>query len=312
MRKTALVVLAVVSTFGTTNYAENTRSDNARATRVKLLFRGSMTENVGFTAALAINNRREVVGFEFDSSTGIQTAFLWTLREGFRQIATDAAAIDINERGDVVGQGLNGGFLWTKSDGLRELGGFLPSSINNRGDMAGVCTSGEPCVVRKGVLSAGSTPSGFGLMTDINERGDAVGRARFGVEEFRLFWPRKGRLVTGEAGSVAEGINNRGTIVGWRFRNGEPLVTAWTKTSVASPKLTGSSVGFGINSRGDVVGAVNNRGLFWNRRTGTLVRFGKASDDTVAFDINDHGDIVGEVSSQEGFPIEMAVWRVHQ
>ena len=98
--------------------------------------------------ALGINNRGDIVGGVDTSPDAVSVPFLWTVRSGLRIISNvPGAALDVNDRGAVVGYFRVGaavaprGFLWTAREGLTDLGpAFLPSAINNRGDIAGTCS----------------------------------------------------------------------------------------------------------------------------------------------------------------------------
>jgi hypothetical protein len=129
MRRIAVVVLVLVSTLGAAGYAENTRTP-----QFTVAFRGSL-DNAGSTQPLAINNRGEVVGFAFGSDESA-VAFFWSRRDGFRRIAPDAFALDINDRGDVVGtwgpcidECPQFGFMWNERDGFRDLGASFPARL---------------------------------------------------------------------------------------------------------------------------------------------------------------------------------------
>ena len=173
----------------------------------------------GYTRPSAINNRGEIVGEAVNAAQSMFVAFLWTPRLGFVEIAENAAAFDINDRGQVVGtwspcgageECAHYGFLWTRKEGFRDLGSFIPGSINNKGDMAGHCVHGAgpifqitACVMRQGVL------------TDLGEEGVSAAaiNARGDVIGYNVLWRRNGARV--DFGDVTLfDMNNRGVIVG--------------------------------------------------------------------------------------------------
>jgi probable HAF family extracellular repeat protein len=164
---------------GTSENGEVDPLAGVNQTRAVLWKEGKITDLGSFggyqNAAQAINNRGQIVGWSlntipdpyslnefvfFGSSNGTQTrAFL--LQHGVMQdlgtllTGNDAAAFDINERGQVAGYGYTSSipnpvtgippidpFLWEKGN-MTDIGGFggalgLPSSLNNRGQVIGL------------------------------------------------------------------------------------------------------------------------------------------------------------------------------
>ena len=56
----------------------------------------------------------------------------------------EGIAMSVNNRDVVVGHVFRGeevsGFLWSEEGGFVDLGSFLPADINDRGQIAGVCS----------------------------------------------------------------------------------------------------------------------------------------------------------------------------
>jgi probable HAF family extracellular repeat protein len=106
----------------------------------------------GFALPFAINEQAEVVGIK-EYPTGVIHAGSWRARQGVRDLGTlggaSSQAIDINDRGDVVGgsEVTSGSFeqrtfLWTEARGMRSLGTFGGElsgafAINNRREVVG-------------------------------------------------------------------------------------------------------------------------------------------------------------------------------
>ena len=181
--RTAISALSILFFFYNTAHAQHGQHP-AKPPRIVAEAIGSL-DNAGYTVARSINNRGQVVGYARNAA-GDQVAFIWTRRQGFRQIADHSIAWDINDRGEVVGSTTicfdpdeeecqTTGFIWSRHDGLRDLGSFIPFSINDRGDMAGYCDVSHvfhACVMQSNAVVAG--PENVQLYA-INNRGDAAG-----------------------------------------------------------------------------------------------------------------------------------------
>lgn len=190
-----------------------------RAPRVEMEVIGSVSE-AEYVMPNAINNRGQVVLLAV--TQGVNNAYLWTRESGFQLIVENAFPRDINDRGDVIGIMDcspnfcdRSGFIWNAKDGLRDLGGFLPLAVNERGDMAGSCDVIAACALIRGELHVWPTEFGCGAgATAINARGDVVGGLFCDDgRQSAMFWPRHGRDIQLDF-SIAFDINNAGLIVG--------------------------------------------------------------------------------------------------
>jgi probable HAF family extracellular repeat protein len=186
-----------------------------------------------FTAA--VNRRGEVVGSATNTvpdsnpmlpGYGYQLrAFYW--KNGAMQDlgtlpgGTDAQADLINERGQVVGWSYNssnpnldnlcfgnplttGSFIWDKKNGMRDLGNLggasctLAHNLNNRGQVIGGSdVPGEfqhPFVwdAATGLTDLGTPDGGYGVAQGINEKGDIVGLGGANGPLHAILWRKRG------------------------------------------------------------------------------------------------------------------------
>ena len=99
---THIALIAAVCFIG----ASATRSFGQERFNEGLEVLGSMS-NLQWTIPTAINDHGTLVGYAGHTGTAYgYRAFLWTRATGFRVIAEDVIARDINNRGDVVGSGV--------------------------------------------------------------------------------------------------------------------------------------------------------------------------------------------------------------
>jgi probable HAF family extracellular repeat protein len=227
--------------------------------------------------ATAINDRGEIVGIA-SVDKDVFHAFLWRKQKA-RDLGTlggkQSWATAINNRGQVIGfsttkTGATHGFLWQNGK-MRDIGSFVPSAINDRGQIVG---------------SGRWFPGKY--------RGQAV------------LWDNGAIRNLGPLGGThqASGINERGRIVG--VVNGQAAL--WQRSSFQPPSSLseakvrglGPIAGGGhdyevpaINERDQIVGTIRNHAFLWER--GALQDLGTLPGHTIsnAIAINDHGQIVG-------------------
>jgi probable HAF family extracellular repeat protein len=214
------------------------------------------------SAANAVNSEGQVAGVFSNTipdpnsmfGSGYQTrAFVW--QDGVMQDlgtlgGTDAQALLINDRGQVVGwsytsasPGVGCGylgltlttdpFIWEEGKGMTDLGNFggtctTAFDLNNRGQVVGTSNVAGDVIYRaflwsKGTLydlggSLGGTSSAAAA---INERGEAVGTATLAGDILfhGAFWRRIGKLTDlgvlgGDQCSFGESINSKSQVVG--------------------------------------------------------------------------------------------------
>ena len=270
----------------------------------------------------AINNRRQIAATTVGQ--GPSLALLWESgRWGeigtFGQAAS--AAMDINDRGQVVGsygpaEEDGRGFLWIGGR-MRDLGTLpgattsLAWAINNRGQITGLSgyTLGGTNEIhaylweRGTMTDLGTMGSGFSVGYGINDRGQIVGVSRTAA----FVWENgvmTALSTLGGAFARAQDVNNRGQIVGLSATADETHATLWEDGEVIDlGTLPGDnySEAYAINNRGQVVGRSLNtarfplgqRAFLWT--SGTMIDLGVLPGDdwSHAIDINDRGDVVG-------------------
>jgi uncharacterized membrane protein len=280
-------------------------------------------DDAGLSVAVAINDRGEIAGWG-RSSSGVGVPFYWSESTGFIKNFEDleGVTVDINEAGKMVGwfsrDFIRQGFLWSLRHGLVELGPFIPTAINDRGDIAGQCGSenGIPCVLSaSGVLRRLSVPEGaFGFAADINNRGDVVGditlnsRSRVGLwrrhqDTLEILEPTPDEQLEWV---IPLDINDRGMIVGTAevFGSDMHLPVIWEPRGdgVVIESVPGQTTN--INNHGVVtlMGELPFRTLVWDLRRGTFSELPKLGglDEPVVYGLNDRGQIVGHSSTPAG------------
>jgi uncharacterized membrane protein len=283
------------------------------------------------TIPTGINNRGDIAGVVLPTGTLAGTdAFLWTREAGFQLLAEDAVATDLNNRGDVAGYrfecesdpGGGGscslrGFVWNVGTGFTDLGNFVPMAINNSGDMAGECSTGETlaaCAMHGGVLTQWEceADSCGQVARGINARGDVVGY-RFSPDfEDAMLFPRHGAPVVLGA-QTAEDINNAGTIAGRAPTDLWPSnATLWTRKGLLQAPSADTTVAWALNARGWAAGVrfgEGNAAFFWDGVSRSLLFLAPQAVSSEATDINDRGEIVGAIGTPAGVQ-QMVIWRV--
>lgn len=246
--------------------------------------------NLGYPAALAINNAGLVVGSAF--SSGTTDAILFVGASLDLGGAPHGVARDINESGVVVGDSVPVNYavatLWPAgcvsiscATLLSALGQSEPpnfyapgsaNAVNARGQVVGVSNFASGGGAATLWNSATAAPTDLGSLTGcpntasstalgINNQGVIIGYSCLGGTVWKGLKATRLPPVTGTASSTPYGINNAGVIVGSSAAPGQASVaTLWRGTvavdlnavSVHDPNVT-LQWATAINSRGQIV-----------------------------------------------------------
>jgi uncharacterized membrane protein len=229
--------------------------------------------------ATDINDRGQIVGAVVDTNRRSRAA-LWDQGKVYLIPITDAStnAVAIGEDGTVIGHysGPNGNvprtFLW-KGEEVREIGPFVPVSINHRGEIAGYELKAghnyQAVLYRDRSVTRLPHPEGYvrSMASGVNSRRQLCGSLhKSDTKPFPAFWDFAGnqvRLLENKQGA-ARALDDRGNVVGYRGEWGHTSITEamlWTNGAAivlndVVPQEAGWSLygAFDINRRGQIVG----------------------------------------------------------
>ena len=253
-----------------------------------------------------------------EGSSGYQyqtRAFLWDKQNGMQDLGTltggtDAEAMLINERGEVVGNSYTssapstlcagagfalttGSFIWDKKMGMRSLG-----------NLGGTCT----------------------FVADLNNRGQVLGESSLATDQFQhaFLWDAQRGMqdLGGSLGGNNTGafvMNGEGQAVGFATLPGETIFHATLWRHVGNMVDLGTvgndqcSFATGINAKGQVVGGSKStcdpeggttRAFLWEDGSildlNALISSGSGLYLESTYTINDQGEIAGEGSDASG------------
>jgi probable HAF family extracellular repeat protein len=262
-----------------------------------------------------INDHGQIVGGD-----GLH-AYVWD-RGTLTEIPTSgdfAYAAAIDNRGQVVGASFNSGsadgFLWDNG-GVTDLGPFLPTDINDRGDIVASTAENRGVLLQDGsVIDLGTLGGAYTTPLEINKRGEVVGFSSTTTNSGQPFHWENGSMTAlgflpgGTYGAVDD-LNDRGQLVG--YSQGPPPtfgnhLVLWENGRIRD---LGLPEGFyyveptAINNRGDIVGvafetvgdAIFEHGWFYRDGTFTMLESCLPTGTNISLrpprEINDHGDIV--------------------
>ncbi|MFQ5679746.1 MAG: hypothetical protein ACE5HP_09860, partial [Gemmatimonadota bacterium] len=199
---------------------------------------------------LALNERGDIVGWSRTASGAVH-AFLWTERDGMRDLGTGdglgSVAVAVGEDGSIVGRTASLASP-VPADGRilrRPAGPFLvvpPNSLGERRGARGGLLEGVPVAreYRAAAWFSGRGPRGLGALGGSAGTANAVGPAGHvvGLAETRpgqmhafVWTPGRGMMdlgTLGGDGSGAVAVNETGQIVGWsRTASGRTHAVLW-------------------------------------------------------------------------------------
>nr|WP_315219360.1 hypothetical protein [uncultured Duganella sp.] len=249
----------------------------------------------GFTLVSGLNDRGVVVGSTRSETETDARAFSWTLAGGIRVLpgAAPSAALDINERNEIVGwvpaSGVAARAIRWNPDGGTTLLGPLPASVSEG--------------------------------TAINNRGASTGYttvANGDVHAHATFWDRSGAQTDLGPFDGGDGfglrINERNEVAGvFNYATGRTEGFFWNRETGTVRIDAGPGFGLGdINNRGEIVASAEiagrPRGFYWTLRRGIVPLPPGSATISQAYDINDRGEIVGAIAAAEGAPWRAALW----
>jgi uncharacterized membrane protein len=308
----AVAMLLVFTCASSDATAESGKSAQYRITTTRLGTPPSLSVNVE-----AINKRRTVVGRAFSTTSERTVPFLWTPDDGFVIFLgeIEGVATSINNRNVIVGHVFRGeqisGFLWSERGGFVDLGSFLPADINDRGQIAGVCSDNGlalgGCLWERGVV----TRVNRGIPAAINERGEIVGQ----IGNTAFVWSRRTgtRALPGPGVTTAVDINDRGEVAGAVCPcAGDPQFHAarWNARRRLAGVIHKFSATRGINAGGTIVGLYHpnpsETRAFVSPSAGVNIDLGVGE----ALAINERGDIAGITWDENAEVVELVIWRV--
>lgn len=196
--------------------------------------------------AVDLNNSGQAI-LNLLADDGTSRAAVWDVGGEIVDLGTaggvTSAAVDINDRGDVVGwwsgptsgPPTGGGFLWRDGEMILLDGPMSPEKVNDRGQVVGRCpdpdgTRVDACLWDDGELIDLGTPEGLtdGGITpvDINDHGQVIGIGRTAADRVRhaFLWLNGQTIDLGAVAGTTDhvdvyDINDQGQIIG---RIGEP------------------------------------------------------------------------------------------
>ena len=281
---------------------------------------GTLGHDVSY--AVAVNNKRQIVGWITDNFKPFRAPFLW--EDGVMRELTSGpdlvllGAGDINDRGQIAGSGVDVAtsrqvaFVWQDGQPIRlptppgDLG-CDAESINERGDVLGSCVTPDGDHVRShavlwrhgAVLDLGAQAGGQETVSiALNDRGVVLGafRSPDGLWAGNFVWAY-GVLIRLDPALFATDLNDRGQIVGAaRLAEGgvrQPVILhRGTIVPLRAPTDGVPCWPETINQRGDVGGWCGSGPTVWVRGVPKMLpalsEFG-----TGVTDLNDRGDAVG-------------------
>ena len=276
--------------------------------------------------ASAVNNQGQVVGGSLDSE-GNLCAFYWDPVNGMRQIEGGAEtgpceACQINNSGLATVSNGSAMWLWDCVNGLREAisGGFLPSDMNDSGQIAGVTQKQRRAawwspVNQPAYVSHLNPNTLIGSANGINNQGQIIGEINY---RWPVVWQHPYNSPTylallGPSGNCVS-INDQGLCAGYSLVEGtnERHVILWDLDDYSMRDLGAlgtSSLATCINEAGQVTGydSKMEHAFLWTEESG-MVDLNDLLNPTgfgwivsSAWEINNYGLIAATAIDPDGY-----------
>jgi probable HAF family extracellular repeat protein len=263
------------------------------------------------------------------------SAHLGYTRTDLGSLDGPSVALDVNERGQVVGFYTVGefgpfhAFLWTRGDGMVDLGTLggsssTASAINDRGDVAGTSetASGEQHAFlwtpKTGMQDLGTLGGPVSFVGGLNNRDVVVGGS-LGINTpiHTFVWTRSGGMRDLGAelcgSNQGQAVNGGGQIVGFHLVCGTFDQTQVFRTTLSGdlediePLFGFSASVLAINARGQFVGSAvrpqdfrSATYLFTPGKGYTVIPSLPGGGDASAEDVSNDGTVVGEAVAADG------------
>jgi probable HAF family extracellular repeat protein len=234
------------------------------------------------SAATAMNDRGQIVGWSDTKTGGGHYAFLW-------------------QNGKMSNLGARGGG-WSEATSINDAGQVVGSSSTKSGTHHAVLWQ-RGKLTDLGTLP-GSSDSGA---SSINNKGQILGQSTTKTGESHVvLWRSEKMIDLGPLGESAAAINDNGQIVGYRhsraflWQNGKTTylhALPGGKNNIAAAINDEGQVVGSSDTRGDAFGSGPSRAFLW--QAGRMTDLGTLPGDlySEAGTINDNGQIVGRSSS---------------
>jgi probable HAF family extracellular repeat protein len=318
MKRDMLLCLMIITLLSITNLAAFAQEQSTKQSGPPLRYTLTDLGTLGgtFSQGFGVNDKGWVVGFSTTEGDVGLHAFLW--RDG---VMTDlgtlggsdplpySLALSINNRGEIVG--------------FSETSIADPSGENFCGDFL-VCL---PVVWRRGAITTLPILGGNnGVATDINGRGEVVGRtdgSQFdpacdpSFTGTPVLW-EKGRVhelptIPGDHHGNVESINDTGQASGFTFdcQTGSFHPVLWQNGKAMA--ITGLEP-VDINNRGEATGTGGDenvqQAVLWKNGVVTILETLPDTAESHGNSINDKGQVTGQSCSPNGWPdCTVFVWR---